>query len=103
MVDLKKLTPLALDPDLKTDGLFIPFNDSWELMQYTEQRDSNKKEYYEGDIVYTVYGNMEVVWNDDKLCWQMENEKHCFDGHEIDWTTQTIIGNIHQNPELLNN
>ena len=92
MIDLKKITPLALNMD--TDGLFIPFS-GMPLMQYTELKDKNEVEIYEGDIVkmkrkgvektITVEIPFVYIWN--------------FNGEKDD--TWEIIGNIHENPELL--
>lgn len=49
MIDLKKITPFALDID--TDGLFIPFSDGLIIEQFTGLHDRNGNEIYEGDIV----------------------------------------------------
>ena len=71
-------------------------NDSYILMQYTGLKDKNGKEIYEGDIVkdgyHGKYGIYEVKW--EKIGWNFVSE----DGREIE-----IIGNIHENPELISN
>ena len=72
------------------------------LMQYTGLHDKNGKEIYEGDIVksyyyiYTPNGeqerfNQKVINYNDVLC---EYNINAFDNLEV-------IGNIYENPELL--
>lgn len=82
----------------------------FELMQYTGLKDQNGKEIYEGDIIINscivsptcphckkkLYAERQpevVKWNDFG---------HRFDMPYIDaFQTYLILGNIHENPELL--
>jgi hypothetical protein len=70
---------------------------SYVLMQYTGLKDKNGKEIYEGDILKTLTGICEVVWNEYK--WGVNYHKAF-----ADWSFEgecEIIGNVYENPELL--
>lgn len=71
------------------------------LMQYTGLKDRNGVEIYEGDILRCDEGqNWRVLWSFDGAKWVTINgdliedlaETFCYD---------EIIGNIHENPDLL--
>lgn len=110
MVDLLAITPLALDANMNTQlalkgmsGLFLPFGGSIELMQFTGLKDKNGKEIYEGDIVshsmndYTIplsvvsFKDGMFVFSDDEDTTELiESLDYC-----------EVIGNIYENPELI--
>jgi uncharacterized phage protein (TIGR01671 family) len=80
------------------------------LMQYTGRKDKNGKEIYEGDIVQwcecepniewcgTVSG--EIEWQDSGF-WLRCKQANGFSGGLWGIGPLEIIGNIHENPELL--
>ena len=81
-------------------GILIPVLSST-VGQYTGLTDKNGKKIFEGDILYDDYnedncliifqeGGFDIV--EDNICW------HCQD---CDMSDFEIIGNIHDNPELL--
>ena len=72
------------------------------LMQYTGLKDKNGKDIYERDIVKEFDTNCirEISWRDDLGCWNIGRYK---DGEVFDMTSYEIIGNIYENPELLDN
>lgn len=74
-------------------------------MQYTGLKDKNGKEIYEGDIVSAI--------DFEKTNYKIKFEDGCFiftnglRGHQLDYSTiqnlqAEVIGNIYENPELLN-
>ena len=89
---------------------FLPnARDDFEVMQFTGIKDKNGKEVYEGDIVkHEVFGIKEITWGSsfDNDCLKgnagfMYNKTMAFlhvnDSQEIE-----VIGNIFDNPNLLN-
>lgn len=82
-----------------------------ELMQSTGLKDKNGVEIYEGDIVELKYPydkriktKGSIVWDSDKSCFGI-NMKETTERYELYRITAgnylAVIGNVHQNPELL--
>ncbi|MDO8885752.1 YopX family protein [Candidatus Oleimmundimicrobium sp.] len=96
MIDLKKITPLALSLD--TDGLFIPFSDGLPLMQYTGLIDKNGKEIYESDLLKDNQGDIrEVIFEDGGFWCKYPNGQKYMPSEEF----REVIGNVYENSELL--
>ena len=70
-----------------------------ELMQFTGLCDKNGREIYEGDIVVTG-GDISgvVIYNEGGFCFDTIDD---FDCDFICNYTVEVIGNIHENPELM--
>ena len=72
---------------------------SVELLQYTGIHDSNGVEIYEGDIVLMdIWGGVKQEVVEDMVQFLQD---YGFWNGELGWEITKVIGNIHENPELL--
>ncbi len=86
-------------------GILAPFNDDV-LMQFTGLQDSKGVDIYEDDIIQSSRTGLhyQVSWNNDKAAWTglcTESDKD-FSLGAYSWGDNSVIGNIYENPDLLN-
>jgi len=93
------------EPDVENakGGIMLHTDDeNFEFMQFTGLHDTNGKEIYEGDVVKALKHNdekftNEITWRGGSLWfgnWNWIEFQNIFRNIEV-------IGNIHENPELL--
>jgi uncharacterized phage protein (TIGR01671 family) len=105
MYDLKKI----FEDDVLSQLLYVNHNtvqgkEDLIFLQFTGLKDKNNEMIYEGDIVENETGTIcEVIflsWGDFcGFCLKKINDIGYFSNI---WSEQTIIGNIYENKELLN-
>ena len=69
------------------------------LMQSTGLFDKNGVEIFEGDILKDDSESGKVVYDPDRTMWRVYGKD--FDDALSDWWIGRVIGNIYENPELM--
>lgn len=111
MLDNTNVRPIALgylEDETCTGGAYA--DNLYEFMQYAGKNDKNEKEIYEGDIVIKVDTTV-LGWHRERKCKVSFDKWGCWmlttefgDGYmlgEFDSEQLEVIGNIFENPELL--
>ena len=111
---IMKELPAYLEPHDLNETINSMVNEGIILMQYTGIKDKNSKEIYEGDICKLIFagGNFEYI---AKICWGgLGWTERCIKDSGTNmggyWPMTIfeffkeceVIGNIYENPELLN-
>lgn len=73
------------------------------IVQYTGLKDKDGKEIYEGDIIiaHDKMGNYKSLKKPQVVKWDQDNLRFIVVWHNVDKLEIEVIGNIHENPELL--
>ena len=82
---------------------FEPYHKDIKLMQYTGLKDKNGKEIYEGDILSCNKNNETYIVQIENMMEEIfiEDSYYHLDKNVIKWWNIKVIGNIYDNPELI--
>ena len=92
-----------------TGGSTMNITDRFVLMQYTGLKDKNGKGIYEGDIIVFNYDGLEtpdtcrIYWSTENFRWVCHSMTEHWGDDLNEFTSEDleVIGNIYENPELL--
>ena len=101
------ITAMSMTHD--PDGTELDIKEGYEVIpetvgQYTERKDTNGVEIFDGDVFHGKRDNCTVYWNKKYFGWYIKNKtegKDLLVSQVVDYHMLHVIGNIHDNPELL--
>jgi uncharacterized phage protein (TIGR01671 family) len=101
--EIQNVVELFRSGKVITDGYdYALAHDDIILMQFTGLQDINGADIYEGDIVQSVdYYPSEIVYSEYKACFLAGDLVIADGGCYRTSNRWEVIGNIHENPELL--
>jgi hypothetical protein len=73
------------------------------VSEFTSLYDKNGKRIFEGDVVKNIDGAFLVCWDKEKCAFIMRFLEYPYETLYLEemWEDSEVIGNIHDNPELL--